>query len=67
MKLKEKIRVGAKIHRRYYLAKTPYQYLMESDQISVSKRSAEITPLKRLIPYLVLNYITEQESVRCHA
>lgn len=34
MKLKEKIRMGSRIHRKYYPAKTPYQYLMESDQIS---------------------------------
>ena len=38
MKLKEKIRVGSKIHRKYYPAKTPYQYLMESDQISPAKK-----------------------------
>ncbi len=33
MKLKEKIRVGGKVHRKYDQAKTPYQRLMESDQI----------------------------------
>ena len=38
MKLKEKIRVGSKVHRKYYPAKTPYQYLMESDQISEAKK-----------------------------
>ncbi len=38
MKLKEKIRIGSKIHRKYYPAKTPYQYLMESDQISPVKK-----------------------------
>jgi hypothetical protein len=38
MKLKEKIRLGSKIHRKYYPAKTPYQYLMESDQISEKKK-----------------------------
>ncbi len=38
MKLKEKVRVGSKIHRKYYSAKTPYQYLMESDQISEAKK-----------------------------
>ena len=38
MKLKEKVRVGSKIHRKYYPAKTPYQYLMESDQISPAKK-----------------------------
>lgn len=38
MKLKEKIRIGSKVHRKYYPAKTPYQYLMESDQISEEKK-----------------------------
>jgi hypothetical protein len=38
MKLKEKKRIGSKIHRKYYPAKTPYQYLMESDQISEKKK-----------------------------
>ncbi len=38
MKLKEKIRIGSKIHRKYYPAKTPYQYLMESDQIPEEKK-----------------------------
>lgn len=34
MKLKEKVRDGGKIHRRYDVPKTPYQMLMESEQIS---------------------------------
>lgn len=34
MKLKEKIREGGRVHRKYDVAKTPYQRLMESDQIS---------------------------------
>lgn len=38
MKLKEKIRIGSKVHRKYYPAKTPYQYLMESDQIAEAKK-----------------------------
>jgi hypothetical protein len=38
MKLKKKIRVGSKVHRKYYPAKTPYQYLMESDQVSLTKK-----------------------------
>jgi hypothetical protein len=38
MKLKEKVRVGSKVHREYYPAKTPYRYLMESDQISGAKK-----------------------------
>jgi hypothetical protein len=38
MKLKEKVRMGSKIHRKYEPAKTPYQYLMESNQISPVKK-----------------------------
>lgn len=38
MKLKEKIRVGSRVHRKYYPAKTPYQHLMESDQIPSAKK-----------------------------
>ena len=33
MKLKEKVRVGGKIHRKYDEPKTPYQRLLESGQI----------------------------------
>ena len=49
MKLKEKVRVGSKVHRKYYPAKTPYQYLMESNQISKEKKEE----LKKI--YLSLN------------
>lgn len=49
MKLKEKIRVGSKVYRKYYPAKTPYHYLMESDQISSEKKQE----LKKI--YLSLN------------
>jgi hypothetical protein len=35
IKLKEKIRVKGKIHRRYEKARTPYQYLMESKEVSI--------------------------------
>ncbi len=38
IKLKEKVRVNGKIHRRYDKAKTPYQRLMESDQISLKTK-----------------------------
>lgn len=34
MKLKEKIREGGRVHRKYGTPKTPYQRLMESDYIS---------------------------------
>lgn len=74
MKLKEKIRVGARVHRRYYPAKTPYQYLMESGQISPAKkkelkkiyRSLNPAGLKRAIEAkldnLYKNYQQKQRS-----
>jgi len=34
MKLKEKVREKGKIHRKYDVPKTPYERLMESNQIS---------------------------------
>lgn len=49
MKLKEKIRIGGKIHRKYEKAKTPYQRIIESNQISREKKQE----LKAL--YLSLN------------
>jgi len=38
IKLKEKVRVGGKIHRRYDQPKTPYQRILESGQISKAAR-----------------------------
>lgn len=39
MKLKEKVRNKGRIHRKYAEAKTPYQRLMESDQITKEKKA----------------------------
>ncbi len=49
MKLKEKVREEGKVHRRYHIAKTPYQRLMESGQIPQERRKE----LERI--YLSLN------------
>jgi len=38
IKLKEKIRIKGKIHRRYKKARTPYQYLMESKEIDIQTK-----------------------------
>jgi len=38
MKLKEKVREGGRVHRKYDVAKTPYERLMESDQISAGAK-----------------------------
>jgi hypothetical protein len=40
IKLLEKVRVEGKIHRKYDQAKTPYQRLLESGQISAAARKA---------------------------
>ena len=39
MKLKEKVREGGKIHRRYDTPQTPYQRLLESGQVSAAARA----------------------------
>lgn len=49
MKLKEKVRVGGKVHRKYDVAKTPYQRLMESKQVDRKTRE------KLKATYLSLN------------
>lgn len=49
MKLKEKIRDKGKVHRKYDVPKTPYQRLMESDQIP------EETKKELRVLYLSLN------------
>ena len=38
MKLKEKVRIGGKIHRKYEKAKTPYQRVMESPEVPKEKK-----------------------------
>ncbi len=37
-KLNFKERIGGKIHRKYDVAKTPYQRIMESEEISENKK-----------------------------
>jgi hypothetical protein len=52
MKLKKKIRIGAKIKKEYDKAKTPYQRLMESgqltlkQQVDLSNRKSKLNPFK---------------------
>lgn len=38
MKLKSKIRIGGRIHRRYDKAKTPYQRILDSKDISITAK-----------------------------
>jgi len=57
MKLKEKIRDKGKIHRKYDTPKTPYQRVMESDQIFETRKNK----LKAL--YLSLNPAELKRSI----
>ena len=57
MKLKSKIRIGGRVKRTYDLPKTPYQRLMESDQIpKETKRKLKAT-------YLALNPAQLKRSI----
>ena len=38
IKLKEKVRIGGRVHRRYETAKTPYQRVIESKEVSKEKK-----------------------------
>jgi hypothetical protein len=38
LKLKEKVRIKGRVHRKYEEAKTPYQRIMESDQIDAKSK-----------------------------
>jgi len=50
MKLKKKMRLGAKRHRQYEVAKTPYQRLTESKQIKQPTRNHLTTLYQQLNP-----------------
>ena len=50
MKLKSKQRFDGKLRRTYEPAKTPYQRLMESDQLSKSQKESLRTAYRRLDP-----------------
>jgi len=50
MKLKSKQRLDGKLRRTYEPAKTPYQRLMESDQLSESQKESLRTVYQRLDP-----------------
>jgi len=50
MKLKSKQRFDGKLRRTYEPAKTPYQRLMESDQLSENQKESLRTVYQRLDP-----------------
>jgi hypothetical protein len=60
MKLKKKIRIGAKVKKEYDKAKTPYQRLMESGQLTL-KQQADLTNRKsRLNPFKLRKEMDEK-------
>ena len=50
MKLKQKIRIKGKIHRKYDVPKTPYERLMESGQISEETKKELLSVYQSLNP-----------------
>jgi len=50
MKLKEKVRIKGKIHRKYDVPKTPYERLMESGQISEETKRELLSVYQSLNP-----------------
>lgn len=60
MKLSEKTRVKSKVIRRYSLAKTPYQRIMESNQVSDIRKKSLRRLYNRLNPALLKRTIDEQ-------
>lgn len=60
MKLKEKIREKGKVHRKYDTPKTPYQRLMESDQISEETKKRLTQLYKSLNPAELKRKIDEK-------
>lgn len=60
MKLKKKTRVGAKVKKEYDKAKTPYQRLIESGQLTL-KQQADLTKRKsRLNPFKLRKEMDEK-------
>ncbi len=60
MRLSEKIRLKGKITRKYALAKTPYQKILESNQVSEIRKDSLKKLYNRLNPALLKRQIDEQ-------
>jgi len=59
MKLVSKTRHGAKVHKVYDTARTPYQRLLESDVLTEAKRQELVAIYHGLNPVLLLKQINE--------
>lgn len=57
MKLKEKIRIGSKIRRKYDIAKTPYQRVLQSKYISPKSKQKLKQKYQKLNPKQLLKQI----------
>ena len=63
MKLKHKTRHGARVHKVYDTAKTPYQRLLEAEVLAEAKRQELAVTYQRLIRYYYLSRSTETWNV----
>ena len=57
MKLKEKTRNGAKVHKVYETAQTPYQRLLQSGVLSDSRRAQMAASYNGINPVQLLNQL----------
>ena len=62
MRLAEKTRIGAKVHRRYDQTATPYQRLFDSGQLSPSARQNLQRQYRALSPIKLMQIIQEKQQ-----
>jgi hypothetical protein len=60
MKLKKKVRIGAKIKKEYDKAKTPYQRLMESGQLTLKQQADLVNKKNKLNPFKLRKEMDEK-------
>jgi hypothetical protein len=59
MKLRHKTRHGARVHKVYDIARTPYRRLLESGELSDSQREAIAQQYQRLDPVQLLSQVNQ--------
>jgi hypothetical protein len=62
MKLREKIRIGSKVIKKYDTAKTPYQRLIESPYIQKETKNALMKQYETLNPAELKREITKLQN-----
>jgi len=65
MKLKEKIRIKGRVHRKYEEAKTPYQRIMESDQIDVKTKEKLKLTYENMNPAEIKRELDRKLDILC--